>query len=646
MIGKVLGDRYEIIEKIGGGGMALVYKAKCRLLNRFVAIKILRAEFTEDEEFVKKFKREAQAAASLSHPNIVGIYDVGIENGIHYIVMEYVKGQTLKDLIKSKGSLGIDQATNLAIQISSAIEHAHKNHIVHRDIKSHNILIREDNSVKVTDFGIARAVSSCTITNTGNIIGSVHYFSPEQARGGYTDEKSDIYSLGVVMYEMVTGMLPFEGESPIAIALKHIQEIPVKPAQLNTRIPRSIEDIILKCMEKEVSRRYDNAVDIINDLKQSMVMPNGSFVKRQPAYTDESTKVLEPIKNIGVTLKNDTINDIKDEEPYYDKSDDSAEIAPVSKRKSKTLAISMVLGGLILAVVVFGAFMLLRGMFSVDEVVVPDITNMTETEALEKLKSMGLFMEVVQRVHNTEYADGTIISQDPEAKEKNKVTNPVKVVISKGPMPVKVPDLRGKNYDEVKLILEKMNLVEGEFTQVYHEYPYGVVVDQKITPGLEVAEGTVIDYVISMGPEKFIMPDYVGQNIDTVKDDLALNEIIIQNQFEEYSNEYEAGVVINQSIKPGTEVSRKSLIDLTVSLGKEPEKSTEFSLKVPLPSGLEGAKITVFKVQGDQKDKIYENFHDSKDSPLMIPVSGSGKVTFEVYINGTLHGTESHDFGQ
>jgi serine/threonine-protein kinase len=280
MVGRVLDDRYEIIEKIGGGGMALVYKARCRLLNRFVAIKVLRPEFIEDEEFVKKFRREAQSAASLSHPNIVGIYDVGTENNNYYIVMEYIKGQTLKELIKSKGTLGIEHATNIAIQICYALDHAHKNHIVHRDIKSHNILIREDNSVKVTDFGIARAVSSSTITNTGNVIGSVHYFSPEQARGGYTDEKSDIYSLGVVLYEMVTGRLPFEGDSPIAVALKHIQEEPIPPAKINPRVPKSIEAIILKCMEKEVSRRYNSAAEIINDLRQSLVMPNGDFSKR------------------------------------------------------------------------------------------------------------------------------------------------------------------------------------------------------------------------------------------------------------------------------------------------------------------------------------------------------------------------------
>ena len=245
MIGKILGNRYEIVEKIGGGGMALVYKAKCKLLNRYVAIKILRSEFINDEEFINKFRRESQAAASLSHPNIVNIYDVGVEDNIYYIVMEYIKGNTLKQLIREKGKLDANEALDIAIKIADALHHAHENHIVHRDIKPHNILVTEDGRVKVTDFGIARAATTSTVTNTSNVIGSVHYFSPEQARGGYTDENSDIYSLGVVMYEMVTGRLPFEGDSPITVALKHIQEDIELPTSIESSVPKSVESIIL-----------------------------------------------------------------------------------------------------------------------------------------------------------------------------------------------------------------------------------------------------------------------------------------------------------------------------------------------------------------------------------------------------------------
>ncbi|HRU41954.1 MAG TPA: Stk1 family PASTA domain-containing Ser/Thr kinase, partial [Candidatus Diapherotrites archaeon] len=386
MIGRVLGDRYEVLEKIGGGGMALVYKAKCRLLNRFVAIKVLRPEFTEDEEFVKKFRREAQSAASLSHPNIVGIYDVGTENNSYYIVMEYVKGQTLKELIKSKGTLGVEYSTNIAIQICYALDQAHKNNIVHRDIKSHNILIREDNSVKVTDFGIARAVSSSTITNTGNVIGSVHYFSPEQARGGYVDEKSDIYSLGVVMYEMLTGRLPFEGDSPIAVALKHIQEEPEPPSRINSKIPKAIEAIIMKCMEKEVSKRYNSASEIINDLRQSLVMPNGDFVKKN-RYSDESTRVLEPIKiidrevaaEINEEPESKESNEVKEEKIVIDDYSvdpipkvPEGKDKPVQNKRSIKFTIVAIFGGLLLALLLGGGILFVNSLFTVKEVEVPD----------------------------------------------------------------------------------------------------------------------------------------------------------------------------------------------------------------------------------------------------------------------------------
>lgn len=656
MVGKVLGDRYEILEKIGGGGMALVYKAKCRLLNRFVAIKVLRPEFTEDEEFVKKFKREAQSAASLSHPNIVGIYDVLTENDNYYIVMEYIKGQTLKELIKSKGTLGIEYATNIAIQICYALDHAHKNHIVHRDIKSHNILIREDNSVKVTDFGIARAVSSSTITNTGNVIGSVHYFSPEQARGGYTDEKSDIYSLGVVMYEMLTGRLPFEGESPIAVALKHIQEEPTPPSKVNPRIPKAIEAIILKCMEKEVSKRYNSASEIINDLRQSLVMPNGDFVKKNK-YTDESTRVLEPIKIKGrdsVSEKNEepNKNEAKDGKLVIDdrSADDASAVQgedtqPTKKKKSSTgFLIAAIVGGLLLALLVGGGILFVNSLFTVKEVEVPNLVSMSESEARDKLADSSLILEVTERVFNKDIPEGSIISQNPKPNEKNKITNPVKVVVSKGPRKVVVPNLVGESYDKVKIILEREGLVEGKFDQEYSDYPNGYVTRQSITAGISVDEGTTIDYVISIGPEKFLMPNYIGAGIEDVKTDLIVKDLILGNITYESNSEYPIDTVLNQSIKPGTEVSRKGVVDFVVNSKKQEPVGTSFKLTFPLPKDLESMKVTVFKVQNEISSRIYESIHKPADGPLEIPVSGEGNVTFEVYINDSLYKSVSHSF--
>ena len=296
--GRLLGNRYEIIEKIGSGGMATVYKAKCHVLNRYVAIKILRDEFTTDDEFIKRFEVEAQSAASITHPNIVSVYDVGADGNLYYIVMELIKGKTLKEIIvEEKGPLPWKWSVNIAGQIASALETAHKNHIIHRDIKPHNIIITEDGVAKVTDFGIAKAVSNSTITAFGTTIGSVHYFSPEHARGGYTDEKSDLYSLGVVMYEMLTGKVPFDADTPVSVALKHMQEEPTPPIEVNPNIPSAVNDIIMKALRKDTNLRYQNATAMLLDLKRALKEPNGDFVDNNDYQNDFPT---QRISTIGI----------------------------------------------------------------------------------------------------------------------------------------------------------------------------------------------------------------------------------------------------------------------------------------------------------------------------------------------------------
>lgn len=641
LIGKVLGDRYEIIEKIGGGGMALVYKAKCRLLNRYVAVKILRPEFIGDEEFVKKFKRESQSAASLSHPNIVAIYDVGMEDEIYYIVMEYIKGQTLKELIKSKGALNPEFATSIALQIAYALEHAHNNHIVHRDIKSHNIMLKEDRTVKVTDFGIARAVSSCTITNTGNIIGSVHYFSPEQARGGYTDEKSDIYSLGVVMYELVTGRLPFEGETPISVALKHIQEEAISPGLINDKIPKSLEDIIMKSMDKDISKRYSSVSEIISDLKQSLIMPNGDFVKRRKNF-DENTKKIEPIKSTDINnnFKNGQIIQLEATES----SEESFQNKTKNKNSSRKITVLAILSGLILALIVFGGYMGIRSIFNVEVVNVPNVIGWMEEDARSELKNLGLIMDVAERVHNKDIPEGQIIRQDPMPDQANKVTNPVIVFVSKGPRKVPVPSIIGKNYDEVDIILEREGLEEGNVTQEYSQYPSGVVIDQKISAGISVDEGTKIDYVISGGPEKFFMTNFIGSDIEDVKNQLIVLDLTLGNIRDDYSDEYPKGTVIDQSVKAGSEISKKSVVDFVISKGAEEKPSNKTYLNVDLPKNLDRMVVTIFKIEGDKSSLIYEGTHSSSDSPLKIEINGKGKVVFEVYINNSFNDSVTYNF--
>ena len=310
--GRLLGNRYEIIEKIGNGGMATVYKAKCHVLNRYVAVKVLRDEFTTDEEFIKRFEVEAQSAASITHANIVSVYDVGKEGNLYYIVMELIKGKTLKEIItQERGPLPWKWSVNIAIQIASALEVAHRNNIIHRDIKPHNIIITADGTAKVTDFGIAKAVSNSTITAFGTTIGSVHYFSPEHARGGYTDAKSDLYSLGVVMYEMLTGKVPFDADTPVSIALKHMQEKPVEPIKLNPSIPYAINKIIMKAMEKDISLRYQNATELLKDLSLALKNPEGNFVKSNAENMQYTQRIPSIGENITMEDREEKIRDKK-----------------------------------------------------------------------------------------------------------------------------------------------------------------------------------------------------------------------------------------------------------------------------------------------------------------------------------------------
>jgi serine/threonine protein kinase len=416
MEGQLLGNRYEVIEKIGGGGMALVYKAKCQLLNRFVAVKILRKEFCNDEEFVRRFRIEAQAAASLSHPNIVSIFDVGIENDNHYIVMEFVKGITLKDHIKKHKVLPWDDAVNIATQICSAIEHAHRNNIVHRDIKPHNIIFSEDGLAKVTDFGIARAATFSTITMVGNTIGSVHYFSPEQARGGFTDEKSDIYSLGIVIYEMVTGKLPYDGDTPVSVALKHIQCIPEEPINLNGDIPKGLNDIILKAIEKEQTKRYQTADKLLIDLNEVSNDPMIRFFVEDDDFEDAKTKRL-PLADIQSKLNeaNNNGNTSDDSDMKIHKKANKKDTNNQSKHEEKdnmkerkrdksTVALAIFTAIVISAMIFFGVFKIMdfTNNGKVEEIIIENYIGsyyIDVREALVKTELMLLKKEnIVKRL--------------------------------------------------------------------------------------------------------------------------------------------------------------------------------------------------------------------------------------------------------
>ena len=439
LIGKMLNNRYEILEKIGNGGMAIVYKAKCHVLNRFVAIKILKDEFTTDSEFIKKFNSEAQSAASLTHSNIVSIYDVGNEDNLYYIVMELIKGKTLKEIIIEDGILSWKWSVSIAIQIASALETAHKNNIIHRDIKPHNIIITEDGIAKVTDFGIAKAVSNSTITAFGTTIGSVHYFSPEHARGGYTDAKSDLYSLGIVMYEMLTGRVPFDADTPVSVALKQVQEEPVEAIKYNSSIPVSVNRIILKAMQKDPNLRYQNATEMLKDLSMALKKPNEDFVVLVSKSDDSPTQKVPTLYELEMEKHNERkaprTNREETKKGKFEKIKEYYQKHPMIK-----VLTFMILALVLFIGVMFGTITFLKSKRPAQEAM-PNLAGykneqrLTKEEATKKLNELGFTNIKYEEEYHDEAESGYVIRQKPEFKDSGyriNVTEEIILTISKG----------------------------------------------------------------------------------------------------------------------------------------------------------------------------------------------------------------------
>ena len=640
MIGKVLGGRYEIIEKIGGGGMALVYKAKCRLLNRYVAIKILRDEFTGDEEFINRFRKESQAAASLSHPNIVGIYDVGAEENIYYIVMEYIKGKTLKELIREKGKLSSEEMINYSIQIAEALEHAHQNHIVHRDIKPHNIMVTDDGRIKVTDFGIARAASSSTVTNTNNVIGSVHYFSPEQARGGFIDEKSDLYSLGIVMYEMITGKVPFEGESPISVALKHIQEEIVPPTEIDSTVPKNIEYVIMKCVRKNQSERYQSATELLTDLIK-IKYSNGENVFDDADAVDSPTRIIPVVKE-------EDVNDMRD----------NRKKSNVKKKKKKNGDGSnkIIVFGILLAFIVasglFFGFFKFKDKFISKEIPVPDVKGVNEDVAKVKIEDeLGLKFIVKNRVYNSEFKEGDIVDQNVEPDQLVKKGYPIEVTVSKGSKPAKVPNLVNKDIKDIDVLLDEAGLKEGKVDPQYDDVvPRDIVISQDPEPYSEVPEGTKIDIVVSQGPKIKVvpMPKLVGLNINDAKKTITSNGLIAGEVKYDESSDKPKDEVTWQSYEPGTEIEQDTVVDLYVSSGKsgnaqEGNNGVENggektrTLVISLPQDRNETEVKIIRIQDGVSEKVYDKVHNVSEENITITISGKENAKFELYFDDIYH---------
>ncbi len=612
MIGKVLGGRYEIIEKVGGGGMGIVYKAKCKLLNRYVAVKVLRDEFVSDEQFIKNFRKESQAAASLSHPNIVGIYDVGVEEGeehdIHYIVMEYIDGRTLNEIIKEKGNLSPKETIDYSIQIAEAIEHAHKNHIIHRDIKPHNIMVTKDGRIKVTDFGIARAATSSTLTATSSVVGSVHYFSPEQARGGFTDEKSDIYSLGIVMYEMITGSVPFKGDSPISIALKHVQEEVTPPSEINNSIPGSIETVISKCLRKNSIERYKNAAELITDLNK--IKYSGGIEEVVEDNIDDSPTQIIP------AINDEDLDEVKDEKE---------KVKPKKNKGSKKYAFLGVLLAFLLATGMFIGISRAKDLFA-KEIEVPDLVGRHQDEAKELIEDLGLVFKVKESEYSSEFSEGHIISQSEDPGKLLKEGYPIEVVVSKGNKLVEVPDLKGKNLDEIEQILRDAGLRDGSIDFKHSDnIPANTIMGQDPEPYTEVPEDTIVNLVVSKGPERITvtMPNLIGQNIKDAKNAIVASGLAVGEVVPKESEQYPKDTVIWQSHQGGGQVDKNTVVTLHVSSGppkeepKEPPKEKPEKVEVPYLIGSNiDAAIAEIKGHGLVPNVEYKD--DSEKKGIVI----------------------------
>ena len=610
--GIFLGKRYEILERIGSGGMADVYKGKDHKLNRFVAVKVLKSDYRSDEVFIQKFLSEAQAAAGLMHPNVVNVYDVGQDRGLYYMVMELVEGISLKDYIEKKGQLSAKETISISIQMVTGIQAAHNQHIIHRDIKPQNIIISKDGKVKVTDFGIARATTSTNTIST-NVMGSVHYTSPEQARGGIVDEKSDIYSAGITMYEMITGHVPFDGDSTVAVAIKHLREEIKSPSEEVPDIPYSLECIIMKCTQKNTTMRYQNCQELINDLKRSLVDPNGNFVNIPGYVGGDATVVMsdEELRRVqdqsydqddyddddyGDDYDNDYDDDYDDDD--YDQSDyddddyDNRAYDSRQRRDGKngrkngvdpnTRKIMKILLVVAIAVFAIGTIFVIgqaAGMFKSNpkvtdekgkaQVTVPDILGMTVEEATETLNKKGLGLSIAERAYSDKYEKGEIMEQKTAANKKVDKNTEIQVVVSNGEeiLTVAVPDVSGQSESAAQKTLEDANLVVDSESKYDDHIEAGKVISTDPAAGMEVEEGTHVKMYVSMGVEKVEVPQITGITSEEAQAALAAVGLIGGSVTEEYSEEYDAGYVISQGKSAGSKLEKGSAVDYVVSKG-------------------------------------------------------------------------------
>lgn len=665
LVGKTLSSRYEILEKIGEGGMAVVYKARCHLLNRNVAIKVLKDEYAKDETFVKRFRTEAQSAAALTHPNIVSVYDVGEENGINYIVMELLETKTLKDYIEEHGALSSELTLKIAAQIASALEAAHKAHIIHRDIKPHNIVLNKNLVAKVTDFGIAKITNapSATITSFGSTMGSVHYFSPEHAKGGYTDEKSDIYSLGVVMYEMATGKLPFDGDSPVSVALKHIQEEPKPPIEVNPSVTPALNSIILKAMAKSTVVRYQSATELLRDISMALLKPNSLIVAKPSSVEAGATQVIPTISENEYKLNDNVVPNLRikssrgnmtQNSTQKELDDDKKKLTPEQKKKRKIIIISVCV---VVAIIVIslGVFFGIKIKNKMDadkeanrEIEVPDLKGKVFEEVVEEYKAQGIEILQDSAEYSNDVEEGKIISQNPENGTKTK-DKKIYVVVSRGQKMVDVTDVEGKDSTVAKYELEETAGFKVEIEeQINEKIAAGIVISQEPKGGTQAPSGSTIKLIVSKGDGKatVLMPNVVGKTEEEAKQILTEKKLTVNVKTGEDKNKTN-GVVIAQNYPENQELKEGSLVEITINKLLITKNISidllELQGGTPLDKESINVKVTA-SVDGGATNQVFDKTFKPEEESTTFSLSGYTNAVIKIYLDGNLAKEETINF--
>jgi serine/threonine-protein kinase len=627
MKGKLLGNRYELLECIGSGGMAEVYRAKCHLLNRQVAVKILKSDLMKDDEFVQKFKIEAQASAGLNHPNIVNVFDVGADHGMYYIVMELIEGKTLQDVIRDQKRLSPEKAIRFFAQIASAVEFAHERHIIHRDLKPQNIMVNHLGNIKVMDFGIARATSSETLQVSDKVLGSVAYLSPEQAKGVYSDERSDLYSLGIVFFEMLTGRAPFKGETPISVVMKHLEE--ELNFHENDDVPSGYQSIIRKLTQKLPENRYQSVGELIIDLKKAKIDPENGAIAAL-SFSDSPTTEVDVVGvKERVRKMTEDGNSMQQKRQQPKKKTKKKKVSSLKK-----WAISGTAVILAFLLVLFGAYQLsMNNIVNISEVEVPNMQGLTLTQAQTLIEDIGIELYVEKEIYSNSYDKGVIVEQGIPAGRKIK-RSPVGVTLSKGAKLVEVPDIVNNYAYSIDVLLSGSGLIKGSLVYEFSEEPDGIIIRQEPVAGEQVAEGTPINYIVSSGVEKEYraMPSIIGLQLEEATQQLEdLGFTIGQTIYE--NSDQPVGEILYQSYPEGADVVIGSAISVKVSKESADagpkEVSKTITLRLPQANPTVKVKLTLVSPSGEIT--VYEEVLSTEQGNAAIVLKGTGQQTYKIY---------------